>query len=75
MVNCDGTQQSIIDSLSCSVPVSVLRTSPFGYDLGDSVWAKIQASNEKGSSDESSDGNNAILMTVPDAPINLVEDS
>jgi hypothetical protein len=38
------------------------------------VWAKLTATNEKGTSDESSEGNNAILMTNPDPPSNLIED-
>lgn len=64
-----------MSSLSCSIPVSVLRATPFSLDWYDSVWAKLSATNEKGTSAESAEGNNAILMTRPDPPSNLIEET
>ena len=49
-------------------------TTPFNFDWGQSIYAKIIASNAYGDSAESDVGNGAILMTKPDAPINLAED-
>lgn len=49
-------------------------STPFDLQWGDSVWAKVVASNDYGDSIESYAGNGALLMTVPDAPINLAED-
>jgi len=38
---------------------------------GDSVYAKIYATNIKGNSESSLAGNGGIILRVPDAPINL----
>lgn len=43
-------------------------------DWGVSVHAKVIAINVVGSSTSSLDGNGAIIVTVPDAPINLEND-
>ncbi len=41
---------------------------------GSSIYAKVTAFNLYGSSLESESGNGAIILTNPDAPVNLVED-
>ena len=73
LTNCDGSNADIITNKSCDIPVSVLISSPFNLAWGDDVYAKISATNEKGSSSQSSAGNGAIIITYPDAPLNLVE--
>jgi hypothetical protein len=40
---------------------------------GSSIYARIVATNILGSSYVSEEGNGAIILTYPDAPINLVE--
>ena len=50
-----------------------MRAAPFNLPWGASVWAKVAANNIKGTS-ESSAGNGAVIITKPDAPINLVEE-
>jgi hypothetical protein len=40
-------------------------------EWGSSVYAKITATNVKGTSDESLPGNGGVIGRVPDAPINL----
>lgn len=55
--------------------MAVLRASPFSLNWGDSVYAKVQATNIKGVSEESDAGNGAKIVTSPDAPSNLQEDS
>lgn len=71
MTNCDGSQPQIISDLSCSIPISVLRASPFFLNWGQSVYAKVIAGNIVGDSDYSAVGNGAVILTVPDKPINL----
>lgn len=44
-------------------------------DWGASVYAKLVATNSKGTSNESNEGNGAVIITRPDAPSNLLEDS
>jgi hypothetical protein len=42
---------------------------------GDSIWAKVSAVNFYGETDLSTEGNNANYYRVPDAPINLAENT
>lgn len=72
---CNGSQQSVIDDKYCMIPVSVLRAAPFSLDWGDSVYAQVFATNIKGDSLTSEAGNGAIIVTNPDPPLNLAENS
>lgn len=54
------------------MPISVLRSAPYGFDWGDSIHAKVKATNIVGESEYSEVGNGAIILTIPDAPLNLV---
>jgi len=42
---------------------------------GDSIYAKLVASNIYGVSPESNSGNGATVVVTPDPPINLVKNS
>ena len=66
--NCNGENAQIIQSLSCSVPLSTFTAAPFLLEDADHVFAKIVAINAVGSSEESNPGNGAeiILSSVPD---------
>lgn len=57
------------------VPIYDLRAAPFSHDWGASIYAKVSATNIVGSSDESQVGNGALILTQPDAPINLSDDT
>ena len=48
--------------------------SPYSLNLGDFVVATVIATNPQGSSLESNQGQGALIITQPDAPINLSED-
>jgi hypothetical protein len=48
-----------------------VRAAPFNLVWGSSVYAKVIAGNVVGSSQASSIGNGAVILTVPDSPINL----
>lgn len=73
LTNCDGTEQTIIDTRLCSVPIDLLRSSPFSLTWGSSVVATITAFNTYGTSQTSEEGNGAVILTNPDAPLNLQE--
>lgn len=47
---------------------------PFSLPWGSSVFIKVTAKNAYGDSDQSVEGNGAVITTTPDAPINLAED-
>jgi hypothetical protein len=51
----------------------MLIGSSFQHPWGSSIYAKIVAYNTYGYSSESADGNGAIILTYPDAPISVAE--
>ena len=55
-VNCDLTALTLT---TCTILVNVLRAAPYSLDWGDSVFAKIIATNSYGDSLESDEGNGA----------------
>lgn len=57
--------------MSCTIPTSVFNSSPVLLPWGSSVIAKVVAVNSKGSSIASAEGNGAIILTNPDAPLLL----
>jgi hypothetical protein len=67
--------RSLSTSTTCTIPVTVLRASPFSLNWGTSVFAKVVATNIYGNSIESVAGNGAVITTTPDAPINLDENT
>jgi len=70
---CDGSNESVIDALSCSVPISVITQYPYSLPWGSEVFAKVIAYNDYGDSLVSEPGSGAIILTVPDKPVDLVE--
>jgi hypothetical protein len=52
-----------------------LKLAPFALAWGDEVYAKIIATNIYGDSLVSDPGNNAIILTVPDAPVSLANNA
>lgn len=73
LANCDGTSLVIVSSLTCLVPLDALTAAPYSLVFGDSVFAKVQATNYYGESQESDAGNGAIIQLVPSAPVNLAD--
>lgn len=55
----------------CIIPHTVLIEAPFSLVLGDEVYARVNAINFYGDSVTSNDGNGAIIVLVPSAPVNL----
>jgi Fibronectin type III domain len=73
--SCDGTNPAVIGQLSCAVPISTLKAAPYSLDWGVPVYAIVSAINIVGPSVFSAqtlDADAAIILTNPDAPINLV---
>lgn len=53
------------------MPISALKTTPYSLAWGVSAYATVTAVNVYGNSLESSEGNNAVILTIPDAPTDL----
>jgi hypothetical protein len=71
--SCDGTSNEVIQAMKCSVPIAILRSSPFNHKWGASIFAKVMAQNAYGNSVLSLAGNGAQILTSPDVPLNLQE--
>lgn len=56
------------------MPIESLRTGVWAHDWGNHIYAKIEAINAVGASATSPDGNGALILTYPDAPVNLAND-
>lgn len=58
------------------MPITSLVAEPFLLERGDSVFAVVVATNPiGGDSVQSEAGNGATIISAPDAPLNLAEDS
>ena len=57
----------------CTVPKLSYRSAPFDLPWGSHINVKIVAYNAYGDSAESVVANGAIILTIPDAPTNLIE--
>ena len=72
MTFCNGSDPAVMAALSCTIPVATLFASPFNLAWGSSVYATVFATNIVNPSSTSNVGNGAIIVTNPDAPLNLV---
>jgi hypothetical protein len=75
LTDCDAQNNEIVSASQCTIPLATLTTSPFSLSYGESVYARVVATNIKGDSVESDEGNGAIIITKPDVPENLLEDT
>ncbi|MCP3681809.1 MAG: fibronectin type III domain-containing protein, partial [bacterium] len=67
--NCDGTDSTIKLQLFCTVPMSLLNSSPYSCTPGQLIRAKIKAENSIGWSAESTPNTTGSLcQTVPSIP-------
>lgn len=49
-IDCDGTAGQVISQTTCLINVSTLLATPYNVDGGDSIYAKVSASNVYGES-------------------------
>jgi hypothetical protein len=56
------------------VPTYIFAQSPINLAWGSSIYAKVVAVNIRGSSDGSEEGNGAVILTNPDAPLSVSND-
>ena len=70
-VNCSGLDEAVITAHSWSVLISDLIVAPYHLPWGSSIYVKVTARNIIGDSLQSTEGNGAIILTIPDAPTGL----
>ena len=58
----------------CIIPSIVLHEAPFNLPWASHVYAKLYATNLYGDSGESLAGDGAVIVAIPDKPVNLQED-
>ena len=71
LTSCNGSDSTILVNRSCTIPKTVFSASPFSLANTASVYAKITATNVRGESPESAEGNGALMAETPDAPVSI----
>jgi len=62
-------------STQCAVALATLQAEPFNINVGYSIYIKVIAKNEYGTSQISDPGNGAIMVSVPDKPFLVMNDA
>lgn len=71
LTSCDGSMATAVMARTCTIPSYKFTEAPFNLPWGSSIYAKITAINVRGNSETSVEGGGAIILTNPDAPLNL----
>jgi hypothetical protein len=71
--DCPSSDSTILTTQTCYIPIASLRAEPFGLDWGASIYGKVRAVNQVGTSEYSDVGNGAVILTAPDVPINFAD--
>lgn len=72
---CNGLSPTVIAATSCTIPLSTLYVAPYSLLKGADIKAYIVATNIYGSSPASPEGSGGVVVFVPDAPINLADNT
>jgi hypothetical protein len=64
-IYCIPNDATVLSTMSCSVPFSVLISEPYSLPYGSSVFAKVAATNDYGTSEISDQENGAVILHVP----------
>lgn len=73
MNDCDGSIGDNKANTECTIPKLTFRGEPFNLQWGYSIYAYVIAYNLYGDSAPSPVGNGAMILVIPDAPLNLEE--
>ena len=72
--HCNGANAALVNARLCTIPLLTLQAPTFLLELGDSIFATVTATNVYGESNPSTEGNGAIVLTVPYKPVGLATD-
>jgi len=71
IADCDGSSSAAVQTRQCTIAIESLQQTPFDLPWGSSIYAKVSAVNIMGESQSSQGGNGAVILRVPDIPVNL----
>lgn len=74
LINCDGSDSTIVSDRSCTVPSVKFTEAPMSLPWGSSIYTSISAINIRGTSEPSDSESGAIILTNSDPPINVAND-
>jgi len=72
LAECDGSSVDVFLSQSCLIFLACFRQDPFNLVIGDHIYVKVIAVNAFGESINSNVGDGAEVLSVPDAPVNVI---
>jgi hypothetical protein len=72
---CDGSDSTVIAQTECTVDSSHFTGTPFNLNWGESIAAKVTATNWRGDSLQSIESNSVQILRAPDSPISLVNEA
>ena len=72
---CSGSSQFVLTNRACFVPVSIVLAAPYNLPWTSSILATVSATNVYGTSADSTPGNGAVIVTVPNPPTNLANNA
>jgi hypothetical protein len=70
---CDGTSLTIIAARQCLIDNDAFTTNPYEHPWGADIYARVSATNVKGTSVMSLSGNGGKIERAPDPPVNLAD--
>lgn len=65
----------MLTNRACFVPVSIVLAAPYNLPWTSSIFATVSATNAYGTSADSAPGDGAVIVTVPNPPTNLANNS
>jgi hypothetical protein len=57
----------------CNIQIATVKGDPYYLPWGVGVYARVMAINQLGNSVKSEPGNGAVILTFPDAPVDLIK--
>jgi len=72
---CNGNSTTVVQGVQCTISSAILVAAPFSIPWNTKIYATVSASNFYGTSATSAVGEGATIVTVPNAPKNLMNNA
>lgn len=70
---CNGSSEAIVTATACSIPFTVLRSTPYDLAFGDLVQVRVGATNSRGASEYSQENSSGAAIQVPPSQITTLD--